>query len=162
MSVISFVPASQRDVQYAEAAALRISLVESGKTNRGWQSRSVCLDVRVHPDVLAEWRVAAGDRVIGTVDADGSWTLTKCEPGQRGYMVRIGGRPSANARSRRGSKVHGRIGFAYFRFTCSRANARHVFGNRTRIECDLAGVDGAAALFIPKAVSENVSFQPAC
>jgi hypothetical protein len=163
MSTISFAPVSQRDMQMSEAAALRISLVENG-TSRKWQPRSVSLDLRIHPDVLADWGVDAGDRVVGTVDADGSWAMTKCEPGQRGYMVRIGGKPSATSRttSRGGRrKVHGKQGFAYFRFSCSRANARAVFGNRTRIECDLAGVDGAVALFIPKVAAENVMFQPA-
>lgn len=162
MSIISFVPSSQRDDVFTEGCGLRLSLVECGHGHRtGRNSRSVAIDIRVHPKVLADWGVDAGDRVIGTVDAEGSWTLTKCRDGQKGYTVRIGGRPSASSRTGRRHKVHGRAGFGYLRFTCSRANARAVFGDRTRIECDCAGVDGALALFIPKVSVENMTFQPA-
>lgn len=162
MSMISFVPSSQRDNHSVEACDLRISMVESGRSGRaGRHSRTVALDLRVHPNVLADWGVDAGDRVVGSVDADGSWTLTKCSDGQKGYTVRIGGKPSASPRTARRHKVHGRAGFGYFRFTCSRANARAVFGDRTRIECDLAGVDGAVALFMPRVSVENMTFQPA-
>lgn len=153
---ISFAPSTTRELDDSEQADLRISIVEGAGGSRGFRRKSIAFDLRVHPEVCAKWGLVACDRVIGTVDDDGTWTLTKVARDQKGYSVRIGG-----DRTMRGAKCNGRRGFAYFRFTGSKAAARALFKDLKHIECDLVGVEGGAAMFMPKVRVKHMTFQPA-
>lgn len=154
---ISFTPSTTRESQSAELPSLRITVVECGGGSQRWRNKCVGLDFRVHPDAASEWGLSQGDRVVGSYDEDGSWTLRRVERGETGYQVRVGG-----GTSRSGSrKIGGRIGFVYFRFTCTRAQARAVFGERKFIECDMIGYEGRKAMFIPKVSVRHLDFQPA-
>lgn len=154
---ISFVPSKVREGLSAELPSLRIAIVEAGGGTTNWRKKCIGLDFRVHPDAASEWGLSHGDRVVGSYDEDGSWTLRRVERGESGYQVREGG---GTSRSGKG-KIGGRIGFLYFRFTCTRVQARAVFGERKFIECDMIGYEGRKAMFIPKVAVRHLDFQPA-
>lgn len=155
---ISFAPASRRDVSGAEACDLRVSSIDYRKGSKSRRSRSKAIDFRVHPEVASRWGVTSGDRVVGTVDEDGAWTLTKVKPNEIGYTVRTGGERGSSGR---GKKCGGRKGYIYFRFSCTADQARVVMRDLKSIEYELLDIDGANAMFLPTVNVRRMVFQPA-
>jgi hypothetical protein len=151
---VDFCPAQSRDVGNAELSDLRITVVEGGGGSKSWRKRCVAIDLRLHPKVAAKMGLADTDRVVGSVDDEGVWTIRRVGAGERGYAVRVGG-------ATLGRKTNGRPGFFYFRFSASRRAANSVFKGVKTIECDLFEVDGDKSLFIPRVAMNGVQFQPA-
>lgn len=152
---IDFAPSIAREAVGAEICDLRMTVVESAGGSRAWRKRSVAIDLRMHPRVAKAFGLTDGDRVVGSVDEDGTWTLRKVDSSEPGYLVRKGGKGGS-----RGMKVNGRSEFLYFRFSTTRQAARVVFGDRKVTECDLMDVAGNTAMFIPKVHVGQVTFQP--
>jgi hypothetical protein len=151
---VDFCPAAGRELGSAELSDLRITVVEGGGGSKSWRKRCVAIDLRLHPKVAVKMGLTDTDRVVGSVDDEGVWTIRRVGAGERGYSVRVGG-------VTRGRKTGGRPGFFYFRFSATRRAVNSVFHGIKTIECDLFEVDGDKSLFIPRVAMNGVQFQPA-
>lgn len=124
-------------------ADMRVTLVCPGNVRPG--RRSYGVDFAFRTEVTDSWSVRVGDRVICTIEEDGTWLVTRCEPGRTGYHVR--------SRSKRGSSLQ-------FRVNVTPDQARRIFGDEKALSYEFVAADngGARAMFSPK--SKGMTFVP--
>lgn len=140
-------------------ADCRIALVTHYHSAKSEGTKCMGLDVRLSSRTVRELGIRNGDRIVARRDDDGSWWFTLVLTGERGFTVRLGG-----------SKQHGgRKGCGYFRISCTKETAAHLFPDAERsglstdrvIELDLVGVEGRQSCFSPARKSSGVVFCPA-
>jgi len=147
---ITFAP-SQHHHGDCDKFDLRMRLVNHYARAKSVKAKTMAVDFRVHPDCMKAWGIRPGDRLVGSMEEDGSWTFTRAYPSGPGYTVRVGGTQGHR----------GRRGYGYFRFSMNPSTARFVFPDSNTKELELIGVEGQRAYFVTRSVPASIEFVPA-